>query len=82
MPKSTPLRAGDPGMIAGYRLVGRLGEGGQGSVYLGEGPSGVRVAVKVLHARLGEHPAARSRFAREVAAAARVAAFCTARVLA
>jgi hypothetical protein len=82
MPEPGPLRSGDPETIAGYRLTGLLGEGGQGSVYLGEGPGGDRVAVKVLHVWLGGSPAARKRFAREVAATARVAPFCTARVLA
>ncbi|MFF4625738.1 protein kinase family protein [Nonomuraea jabiensis] len=39
-----------------------------------------RVALKVLHTV--HSPASRDRFAKEVAAARRVASFCTARVLA
>ncbi|XVQ08942.1 ABC transporter substrate-binding protein [Spirillospora sp. CA-255316] len=36
MPEITPLRVGDPDRLGPYRLVGLLGEGGQGSVFLGE----------------------------------------------
>jgi outer membrane protein assembly factor BamB/predicted Ser/Thr protein kinase len=74
-------RQGDPQTLAGYRVAGRLGEGGQGTVFLGYGSGGEKVAIKVLHARFGADPKARARFAREVGAARRVAAFCTARVL-
>ncbi|WP_051107917.1 serine/threonine-protein kinase [Actinomadura atramentaria] len=73
-----PLSKDDPAEIGGYRLTGRLGEGGQGVVYLGEAPDGRRVAVKVLK---NAGAAARARFAREMAAARRVAPFCTAAVL-
>ncbi|GAA2215045.1 hypothetical protein GCM10009850_105120 [Nonomuraea monospora] len=76
-----PLHAGEPTHLGDYRIVGGLGEGGQGVVYLAEDPSGERVAIKVLHARLAGMSEARERFLREVDAAMRVAAFCTARVL-
>ncbi|MGI8330064.1 protein kinase domain-containing protein [Actinomadura scrupuli] len=76
-----PLRPGDPGEIGPYRLIGFLGEGGQGAVFLGEGPDGRQVAVKVLHARLSSDEKAMRRFLREVNAARQVAQFCTARVL-
>ncbi|MFI0448739.1 ABC transporter substrate-binding protein [Actinomadura sp. 6N118] len=76
-----PLRPGDPDRLSGYRLVGLIGEGGQGSVFLGEGDDGARVAVKLLHARFSGHPKARSRFAAELDVARRVAAFCTASIL-
>lgn len=75
------LRAGDPATVAGYVLVGRLGEGGQGVVFLGRSPSGQKVAVKLLHARLAGDAGARVRFTREIAAAKVVAEFSTARVL-
>ncbi|WP_199485410.1 serine/threonine-protein kinase [Actinomadura craniellae] len=81
MPRTDPLAQGDPAELGGYRLLGRLGEGGQGAVFLGEGPGGERVAVKLLHARLAGDADARRRFVREAAAAQRVARFCTARVL-
>ncbi|MEV0384047.1 ABC transporter substrate-binding protein [Nonomuraea sp. NPDC050643] len=76
-----PLRSGDPSSIGSYELTGFLGEGGQGSVYLGLTPSGERVAVKLLHARFTEDERAVRRFLREADAARRVAEFCTARVL-
>jgi serine/threonine protein kinase len=43
------LQPGDPGSVGGYRLLGRLGAGGMGQVYLGVSPSGRRVAVKLIH---------------------------------
>ncbi|GAA2866437.1 hypothetical protein GCM10010517_25930 [Streptosporangium fragile] len=76
------LEARDPQQVGAYRLVGVLGEGGQGTVYLGHDPSGRRVAVKVLHARMAAEDAVRERFEREANLACRVAAFCTAQVLA
>jgi hypothetical protein len=76
-----PLRTGDPEHVGAYRLVGLLGEGGQGTVYHGEGADGEQVAVKLLHARFSGDAKARSRFAAELAHAGRVAPFCTARVL-
>ncbi|MEV6985664.1 protein kinase [Sphaerisporangium sp. NPDC051017] len=75
-----PLQSGDPPALGAFRLVGRLGEGGQGVVYEGLDPSGGRVAVKVLKG--GADPDTRRRLARELESARRVAPFCTARVLA
>ncbi|MFI7105050.1 serine/threonine-protein kinase [Nonomuraea sp. NPDC050227] len=70
---------GQPEWIGHYRVLHQLGRGGQGAVYLAMAPNGARVAVKVLHDLVDE--TARTRFAREVDAARRVATFSTARVL-
>jgi rhodanese-related sulfurtransferase len=75
------LSPGDPPRIGAYTLVGRLGEGGQGIVYLGSSPAGELRAIKVLQPPWLADPSARSRLAREVAAARQVAAFCTATVI-
>ncbi|MEU6411312.1 protein kinase [Microbispora sp. NPDC046933] len=75
------LEPGDPDRLGPFTLVDRLGEGGQGVVFLGRGPAGEQVAVKLLHTRLTADPEARERFLREVALAQRVAPFCTAPVL-
>src|SRR5215472_6276466 len=74
-----PLRETDPREVGDYRLLGRLGEGGQGVVFLALGPTGSRAAVKLLSPTTD--PQVRSRFLKEVAAAQRVAGFCTAQVL-
>ena len=74
-----PLRDSDPHEVGGYRLLGRLGEGGQGVVFLAVGPTGGRVAVKLLPSTTD--PQVRSRFLKEFAAAQRVARFSTAQVL-
>ncbi|WP_433444259.1 protein kinase domain-containing protein [Nonomuraea sp. CA-141351] len=81
MPPITELRAGDPAGLGGYEIRGRLGEGAQGVVYLGVDEQGRRAAVKWLRPELAGDGAAAERFAREVAAARRVAPFCTAKVL-
>ncbi|MFG6191525.1 protein kinase [Nonomuraea sp. JJY05] len=76
-----PLAADDPRRLGAYEIVARLGEGGQGVVYLGKSDSGEQVAVKLLHHALVADADARTRFLREVAVAQRVARFCTAPVL-
>jgi serine/threonine protein kinase len=81
LPDAAPLEPGDPASLGHYEVVGRLGAGGQGAVYLGRTPGHEYVAIKLLHAQMSADPAARARFIREVSAAQRVAPFCTARVL-
>ncbi|MFF0308311.1 protein kinase [Streptosporangium sp. NPDC004379] len=81
MPTIRPLRAGDPSHLGGYRLLGCIGQGGQGVVYLAESPSGERVAVKAIHPEKVADPRAVERFLREVRTAGSVAEFSTVRVL-
>ncbi|MCZ7436914.1 protein kinase [Micromonospora sp. WMMC241] len=75
------LRPGDPARLGGYELLGRLGEGGMGSVFLARSPQGRRVAVKVVRAELSHHDEFRGRFRSEVNRARQVPPFCTAEVL-
>src|SRR5450755_956951 len=79
MSEMLPLRVTDPQQVGGYGLVGRLGEGGQGVVFLAVSSAGTQVALKVLPATTDSQ--VRNRFLKEVAAAQRVARFCTAQVL-
>ena len=46
MPEMLALRDTDPRQVSVYRLLGRLGEGGQGVVFLAEGPTGNPAAVE------------------------------------
>jgi serine/threonine protein kinase len=75
------LQPGDPGMVGRYRLLGRLGEGGMGRVFLGMSPGGRQVAVKLIHAGPAAGSQFRERFAREIAAARQVGGFHTAPVV-
>jgi serine/threonine protein kinase len=75
------LQAGDPPQIGPYLLLGRLGAGGMGQVFLGRSPGGRLVAVKVIRAELAGDPGFRARFAREVAAARKVSGVFTAAVV-
>ncbi|MFI7706341.1 PASTA domain-containing protein [Nonomuraea sp. NPDC049480] len=77
MPTAQPLRTGDPQRLGEYALSGRLGEGGQGAVFLGS-RGGETYAVKLLHGPVGDEQAA---FLREVELAKHVARFCTAQVI-
>ncbi|MEW1868001.1 serine/threonine-protein kinase [Streptomyces caelestis] len=64
-----------------YRLESCLGSGGMGVVHLARSTSGMRVAVKVVHARYARDPEFRGRFRQEVAAARRVSGAFTAPVV-
>lgn len=60
------LRPGDPARLGGYELLGRLGDGGMGSVFLARSPQGRRVAVKVVRPELSHDDVFRARFRSEV----------------
>ncbi|MCX4672584.1 serine/threonine protein kinase [Streptomyces sp. NBC_01381] len=75
------LQAGDPDRVGGYRLVGRLGAGGMGQVFLGRSAGGRPVAVKLVRPEYGTDAGFRRSFAREVEAARRVGGFYTAQVI-
>jgi Protein kinase domain len=77
-----PLRRWDPEQIGGYTLIGRLGAGAMGQVYLGLSAAGRLVAVKTIKIELAEEPDFRTSFAQEVAAARRVSGAFTAAVVA
>ncbi|GLZ03049.1 hypothetical protein Acsp03_05160 [Actinomadura sp. NBRC 104412] len=81
--KARPRRAGDPERLGGYEVIGFLGEGGMGSVYLGRGPGpgGGLVAIKVVRSDHARHATFRERFRYEAAHALKVPRFCTAEVL-
>ncbi|MFD4143846.1 serine/threonine-protein kinase [Streptomyces sp. NPDC058572] len=72
----------DPSRIGPFRLIGRLGSGGMGRVYLARSEGGRTVAVKLVHAQLAEQDEFRRRFAREVASLERVGGAGTAPVIA
>lgn len=76
-----PLAADDPRILGGYRLLGRLGAGGMGRVYLGRSAGGRTVAVKAVHAHFAVDDQFRARFRREIESARRVGGAWTAPVL-
>ncbi|MFK0152595.1 PQQ-binding-like beta-propeller repeat protein [Streptomyces sp. NPDC090493] len=77
----TPLSTGDPESIGGYTLLGRLGAGGMGVVYLGVSASGRQVAVKLVRGAYAQEEEFRTRFRQEIAAARRVSGAFTAPVV-
>lgn len=75
------LRDSDPRQVGKYTLLGRLGSGGMGDVYLGRSIGGRQVAVKVIRPDLARDRSFRTRFSREVEAARRVSGAFTAPVI-
>lgn len=76
-----PLADGDPRQVGRFTILGLLGEGGMGRVFLGRSPGDRAVAIKVIRAGLASDPAFRARFSREIAAARAVSGFYTAPVV-
>ncbi|OEV01730.1 protein kinase domain-containing protein [Streptomyces oceani] len=76
-----PLGYGDPLRLGPFRVLGVLGEGGMGKVYLGRDNAGRTAAVKVLRPELSHHTQMSRRFVREAEAAQAVRSEGVARVL-
>jgi Protein kinase domain len=80
-PVVLPLAPGDPRRLGGHQLIGLLGHGGMGRVYLGISPGGGQVAVKVMHPQYAGDTSFRERFKREAEVAMRVSGPFTAKVV-
>ncbi|MFD3335449.1 PQQ-binding-like beta-propeller repeat protein [Streptomyces sp. NPDC058700] len=76
-----PLGTGDPLRLGPYRLLGVLGEGGMGKVYVGRDGDGKPAAVKVLRPELAHDQHLARRFVREADMARAVTSKGVARVL-
>ncbi|MFJ4473341.1 PQQ-binding-like beta-propeller repeat protein [Streptomyces sp. NPDC089424] len=77
----TDAEAESPQYAGQYRLEAQLGSGGMGVVHLARSASGLRLAVKVVHAEFAQDPEFRGRFRQEVGAARRVSGAFTAPVV-
>ncbi|MEU4063554.1 protein kinase [Streptomyces wedmorensis] len=77
-----PARPGDPGRVGPYRVVGRLGAGGMGTVHAALDPEGRRVALKLIHPAQADDDEFRARFRREVELSRRVSGPCLVPLLA
>lgn len=71
-PQIHPLEPSDPQELGGYQLLGRIGAGGMGVVYLAETRTGRKLALKAILKEFVQDPEFRTRFRREAAAAMKV----------
>jgi serine/threonine protein kinase len=71
-PQIHPLEPNDPQELGGYPLLGRIGAGGMGVVYLAETRTGRKLALKAILKEFVQDPEFRTRFRREAAAAMKV----------
>ncbi|WP_030210635.1 PQQ-binding-like beta-propeller repeat protein [Streptomyces sp. NRRL S-87] len=76
-----PAHPAEPEYAGQYRLESVLGSGGMGVVHMASSVSGLRLAVKVVHAEFAADPEFRARFRQEVTAARRVSGAFTAAVV-
>ncbi|MET7845447.1 protein kinase [Streptomyces sp. NPDC005356] len=84
MPDETPplpLQPGDPQRIGDFTLLGRLGSGGMGTVFLARTQGGRVVALKTVREELAREPEFRIRFRLEAEAARAIGARHGARVV-
>lgn len=77
-----PVREAEgPAQIGDYPVLGTLGHGAMGTVYLGRSPGGRLVAVKVVRPELAADPRFRERFRHEVSVMRAVGGFWTVAVV-
>jgi serine/threonine protein kinase len=81
VPRPTKLGSHDPTKVGPYTLLARLGQGGQGRVYLAADDDGNRVAVKVLKTDWDDSGTLMRNLDRELVNARKVVQFVTATVL-
>lgn len=74
------LQRGDPNQVGPYRVLGRLGAGGMGVVYLVQAGRALG-ALKLIRPQLADDPEFRARFRHEVEAGRAVASRYTARFI-
>ena len=67
-----PLESYDPESIGEYKLIGRLGSGGFGTVYVATKNNGLKFALKVLHQSLSQDLKVLERLSREAEAIGKV----------
>jgi serine/threonine protein kinase len=72
----------DPRQIGGFKVLGFLGSGAMGRVYLAESTGGRRVAIKIIDGARADDAEFRARFQHEIDAARRVHGMFTAAVVA
>jgi tRNA A-37 threonylcarbamoyl transferase component Bud32 len=75
------LRTEDPARVGEYMVLGLLGQGAMGRVYLARSPGGRHVAVKVVRPELADDAGFRERFRHEVDSVRAVGGFWTAGVV-
>ena len=81
MERLEPLDPDDPRHVGPFALLGRLGGGAMGMVFLGKLPSGRLAAIKLVHPHLAHERVFRERFRREIDNAKAVGGIFTAPIV-